>query len=100
MNHLNKMRLAVFFCSLAVLIILSACGSDETDRQEESVTLTISAAASLTMHSKQQQMSFMNRILKLKQILTLAAQALCGSKSLKERLQTCSFLHQQVILIR
>ena len=47
MNHLNKMKLAVLFCSLSVLIILSACGSDETDG-EESATLTISAAASLT----------------------------------------------------
>jgi hypothetical protein len=93
------MRLAVLFCSLAVLIILSACGSDETDRQEESVTLTISAAASLTMHSRKQQMSFMNRILKLKQILTLAAQALCGSKSLRSACRPV-FLHQQVILIR
>lgn len=48
MNHFNKMRLAVLFCSLSVLIILSACGSDGTDSEEESVTLTISAAASLT----------------------------------------------------
>lgn len=45
MNYLNKTRLTMLLCAFPVLIALSACSSDKT---EETATLTISAAASLT----------------------------------------------------
>lgn len=45
MNYLNKTRLAVLLFGLTALMVLSACSGDET---EETVTLTVSAAASLT----------------------------------------------------
>src|SRR5699024_11116353 len=99
MNHFNKMRLAVLFCSLSVLIILSACGSDGTDSEEESVTLTISAAASLTDALEEAADVFHESHPEIKADFNLAAQALCSSKFHKEPLQTCSFLHQKVILI-
>lgn len=48
MTHLDKSKLAALLCSLAILVALTACGSGETERQGKSVTLTVSAAASLT----------------------------------------------------
>lgn len=48
MNYLNKTRLAVLLCSLTVLLVLSACSSDDSEEMGETVTLTVSAAASLT----------------------------------------------------
>ncbi len=48
MNYLNKTKLAVLLFSLTVLITLSACSGDETEEAGETVTLTVSAAASLT----------------------------------------------------
>lgn len=48
MNYLNKTRLAVLLCSLVVMLVLSACSDDETEEAGGTVTLTVSAAASLT----------------------------------------------------
>lgn len=48
MNYLNKTQLVLLLCSLTALMILSACGNDETGDTGETVTLTVSAAASLT----------------------------------------------------
>lgn len=48
MNYLNKTRLAVLFCSLTVVLVLSACTGSENEETKETVMLTISAAASLT----------------------------------------------------
>lgn len=48
MNYLNKTKLALLLCSLTALMVLPACGNDETEDTGETVTLTVSAAASLT----------------------------------------------------
>ena len=48
MTHLNKSKLAALLCSLVVMLTLTACGSSETENPADSVTLTVSAAASLT----------------------------------------------------
>lgn len=48
MNYLNKTKLIVLLCFLAVLLVLPACGHDAAEDAQETVTLTVSAAASLT----------------------------------------------------
>lgn len=48
MTHLNKSKRVLLVCLSAVVTVLTACGGDKADSGDESVTLTVSAAASLT----------------------------------------------------